>query len=98
MVRKDVTPHNNKNNALKKFAISLLGGLLGGLIAFGGFYYFTNGNSSNEATTTSGVTDENNKATVSNVKVKVDSDTTSAVKKVQNAVVSVINLQNSSTD
>lgn len=97
MAKKDVTPPNSKHGGLKKFGISLLGGLLGGLLAFGGFYYFTAGNASNQATSTAGVTDKNDNATVSNVKVKVNSDTTSAVKKVQNAVVSVINLQSTSS-
>ncbi|WP_038021947.1 S1C family serine protease [Tetragenococcus muriaticus] len=89
-----------KKSWLTRFGISLLGGILGGLLVIGGFYYFDNGSmnpfQTDEATSTSGVTDENDNVEVSDVQVDADSDTTDAVENVQDAVVSVINLQNSS--
>ncbi|GAA5421719.1 S1C family serine protease [Tetragenococcus halophilus] len=98
MAKKNVTPDSKKGGWIKKFGIGLLGGLIGGLLVIGGFYYFSNGNpfQTNEATSSSGVTDNNDDVQVSDVKVDADSDTTDAVENVQNAVVSVINLQNSS--
>ncbi|KFN92918.1 serine protease [Tetragenococcus muriaticus PMC-11-5] len=70
------------------------------MLVIGGFYYFDNGSmnpfQTDEATSTSGVTDENDNVEVSDVQVDADSDTTDAVENVQDAVVSVINLQNSS--
>lgn len=101
MAKKDVTPRSKKNGWIKKFGIGLLGGIIGGLLVIGGFYYFANGSinpfQANETTSSSGVTDDNENVQVSNVKVDADSDTTDAVEKVQNAVVSVINLQNTSS-
>ncbi|MCF1585670.1 S1C family serine protease [Tetragenococcus koreensis] len=100
MAKKDVTPRPKKSGWVKKFGIGLLGGVIGGLLVIGGFYYLSGGSvnpfQSNEATSTSGVTDDNDNVQVSNVKVDADSDTTDAVNKVQDAVVSVINLQNAS--
>ena len=96
MVRKDVTPQKS-NGVMKKFGIGLIGGVLGGMLSIGGVYYATDGfGSSNEPL----ITDTNNNSNttdsnVSNVKVDVTSDITKAVSKVQNAVVSVINLQTS---
>lgn len=102
MAKKDVTPRSKKNGWLKKFGIGLLGGLIGGILVIGGFYYFAGGTGnpfqSEEATSTSGVTDDNDDVQVSDVKVDVDSDTTSAVNKVQDSVVSIVNLQNSSPE
>ncbi|WP_270598171.1 S1C family serine protease [Enterococcus asini] len=75
-----------------RFLTGLLGGAVGGLLIVGGFYLANGstlapGSSSNNSSSTS------EPAKVSNVKVDVDSDITSAVEKVQGAVVSVINLQ-----
>jgi len=101
MAKKDESSNSKKNGWLKKFGISLLGGILGGLLVIGGFYYFADdiGNpfQTDEATSTSGVTDDDENVQVSDVKVDVDSDTTSAVDKVQDAVVSIVNLQNTSS-
>lgn len=101
MAKKDVTPRSKKNGWIKKFGIGLLGGIIGGLLVIGGFYYFANGSinpfQANETTSSSGVKDDNQNVKVSNVKVDADSDTSDAVEKVQNAVVSVINLQSTST-
>ena len=96
MVRKDVTPQKS-TGVMKKFGIGLIGGVLGGMLSIGGVYYATDGfNSSNEplVTDTNSNTNNNN-SNVSNVKVDVTTDITKAVSKVQNAVVSVINLQTS---
>lgn len=92
MSRKDVTP-NKKNSSFKTFGISLAGGLLGGMLMFGGFYSFIspqNNNNTNPGTTN---TTSQGGAQISNVKVNATSDVTKAVEKVQDAVVSVINLQ-----
>ncbi|KRL42251.1 S1C family serine protease [Liquorilactobacillus nagelii] len=65
----------------KIFLIALVGGVLGGGIAFGGYQYYQN----NSATV------ENSKGTtkVSNVKVNVSTQSTKAFNKIKNAVVSV---------
>lgn len=89
---KDVSPRKKSGfkDFIKKFVVSVLGGVVGGLLILGGYTLFQENNSTganNSATTSSGST------TVSNVSVSVDSDITTAVKKVQNAVVSVINMQ-----
>lgn len=100
MAKKDGSSNSKKKSWLTRFGISLLGGILGGLLVIGGFYYFDNGSmnpfQTDEATSTSDVTDENDNVEVSDVQVDADSDTTDAVENVQDAVVSVINLQNSS--
>ncbi len=99
MARKDITPRNS-GGGLKRFGIGLLGGIIGGMLSIGGMYYLSGGNSpinNNEATTSQGVKDSTGAAQISNVKVDVNSDITSAVEKVQNAVVSIINLQTTSS-
>ncbi|MCI1921564.1 MAG: trypsin-like peptidase domain-containing protein [Liquorilactobacillus nagelii] len=86
---------NQENNGVKEttakrqgrfgygqiFLIALVGGVLGGGIAFGGYQYYQN----NSATV------ENSKGTtkVSNVKVNVSTQSTKAFNKIKNAVVSV---------
>lgn len=100
MARKNVTPRRTSNGVLKKFGIGLLGGVLGGMLSVGGFYYATGANeaaSANEPLTSESTKDSTSDAQVSNVKVNVNSDITSAVEKVQNSVVSIINLQASSS-
>ncbi|MFK4567902.1 S1C family serine protease [Enterococcus sp. UD-01] len=99
MQKKDVTPNSDKkeNNLLKKFGIGLLGGLLGGALAFGGAYAIINPDSSSTpSTSTSTVKDNKGDTKVTNVNLDVNSDVTKAVDKVKNAVVSVINLQSPS--
>ncbi len=93
MDRKDVTPKKQRNSGFKKFGIGLLGGLIGGALAIGVFYYAT-GMNTTDRTSTIGNTDSQGNVQVSNVKYDVDSDVTSAVEKVQDSVVSIINLQN----
>ncbi|KRM92669.1 S1C family serine protease [Liquorilactobacillus cacaonum] len=68
----------------KLFLIALVGGLLGGGIAFGGYAAYQN----YESTT---VTGENEKGTakISNIKVNVSTQSTTAFNKIKNAVVSV---------
>lgn len=84
------------SGALKRFGLSLAGGLLGGALILGGAVLVnenstTSNSSSASSSNTSGTT------TVSNVSVNVSSDITSAVDTVQDAVVSVINYQASSS-
>lgn len=97
MAKKDVTPQKT-NGVLKKFGIGLLGGALGGMLSIGGVYYATDGfnTSSNDSLVTTSQTSTNSDdVQVSNIKVDVNSDITSAISTVQDAVVSVINLQSS---
>lgn len=100
MARKDVTPEKKPSSGLlKKLGIGILGGVVGGLLTFGGLYLamglsLTN---STTSTTTTGVQNSSGETTVSNVKLDVTSDVTEAVEKVQGAVVSIINLQQSQT-
>ncbi|MGK0552193.1 S1C family serine protease [Enterococcus faecalis] len=98
MEKKDITPKSNKNNLWKKFGVGLAGGLLGGVLMVGGTYAAINTNllpspSGSSANTTN--TNAKGETKVSNVSYDVSSDVTKAVKKVQNSVVSVINLQKS---
>ncbi|OQO69529.1 serine protease [Enterococcus villorum] len=97
MERKDVTPKmkKNKNNGIwRKIGLGLVGGIVGGLLTAGVFYAVMG--SGNSATSSSGNQNSAGETVVENVKVNVNSDITNAVDKVQDAVVSVINLQNQS--
>lgn len=100
MQKKDVTPDSDKkqNGLFKKFGIGLVGGLLGGALAFGGAYAIMGQNSpsSNSSTTTSTVKDNKGDTKVTNVSLDINSDVTKAVDKVKDSVVSVINLQSPS--
>lgn len=93
MTRKDITPTPKKSPGFfRRFGISLLGGVLGAILTIG-IFYVANGsllapNSQNASGSPSAGNTE-----VSNMKVDVNSDITDAASKVQNAVVSVINLQ-----
>lgn len=89
---------NNSSSLIKKIGISLLSGVIGGALSFGGLYYVTNGNQENQSTSSATATTNSGKTTVSNVTYNVTSDVTTAVSKVQDAVVSIINLQNASTN
>ncbi|WP_165004414.1 MULTISPECIES: trypsin-like peptidase domain-containing protein [unclassified Enterococcus] len=97
MDRKDVTPKmKKKNNGIfRKLGLGLVGGIIGGLIT-AGIFYAAMGAGSPSTTSTSGNQNSSGETVVENVKVNVDSDITNAVDKVQDAVVSVINLQNQS--
>jgi len=100
MARKDVTPEKKPSSGLlKKLGIGILGGVVGGLLTFGGLYLAMGSSLTNSttSTTTTGVQNSSGETTVSNVKLDVTSDVTEAVEKVQGAVVSIINLQQSQT-
>lgn len=71
--------------------------MIGGLLTFGIFYAATGGGNSVTTSSSSGTQNASGETVVENVKVNVDSDITSAVDKVQGAVVSVINLQKQSS-
>lgn len=98
MDRKDVTPNSNRNKSglMKRLGIGIVGGLLGGSLAFGGLYAVTDMGNNNSTTSELTPTDNSGDTKVSNVNVNVNSDITKAVDKVQNAVVSVINMQSAS--
>ncbi|MBO0438915.1 S1C family serine protease [Candidatus Enterococcus ikei] len=99
MQRKDVSPDSDKkqNGLFKKFGIGLIGGLLGGALAFGGAYVIMDQNSSSSnSPTTNSVKDNKGDTKVTNVSLDVNSDVTKAVDKVKDSVVSVINLQSPS--
>lgn len=92
MERKDVTPKMKKNNGIwRKLGLGLVGGIIGGLVTAGIFYAVMG--SGNVASNSGGHQNSAGETVVENVKVNVDSDITNAVDKVQDAVVSVINLQ-----
>lgn len=78
--------------ALSRFFIGILGGVLGAALVGGGFY-LANGSNLQPSNTSEQTTTASGETKVSNVKVDADTDITSAVEKVQDAVVSVINLQ-----
>ena len=92
MERKDVTPKMKKNNGIwRKLGLGLVGGIIGGLVTAGIFYAVMG--SGKAASNSGGHQNSAGETVVENVKVNVDSDITNAVDKVQDAVVSVINLQ-----
>lgn len=81
---------NSGNNSLLKTGIvAFISAALGVVIAFAGFTYFGN-NASDTASTSNGATGTTQ---VSNTKVNTSSSMSGAYKKVNGAVVSVINLQ-----
>lgn len=86
------------SSLVKKIGISLLSGVVGGALSFGGLYYIANGNQSSNSTSSASSTTSSGKTTVSNVTYNVTSDVTKAVSKVQDAVVSIINLQSTSSN
>lgn len=97
MERKDITPQPEKpkrNNLIQ----GILGGVIGGAVLFGVLYFATGLGNSNPTTktaetTTSGIVDSSGNTQVSSISYDVNSDVTTAVDKVKDAVVSVINLQ-----
>src|SRR5699024_2786666 len=93
MDRKDVTSKmKKKNNGLwRKLGLGLVGGVIGGLLTAGIFYDALGNGTSN--TRTGGNKNSAWSTLVKNIKVKVNSDICSDIDKVQDAVVSVINLQ-----
>lgn len=100
--RKDVSPESNdkKNSFVKKFGTGLLGGLVGGALIFGGAYAVSGGNlfsNSNSSTSQTTVKNNSGDTKVSTVSYDVNSDVSTAVDKVANSVVSVINLQRASS-
>lgn len=99
MDKKDVTPKDKKSNGVfKRLGLGLIGGLVGGALAFGGFTFgktlAINENNSSITTTSS----TKNETKVSTVNYDVNSDVTKAIEKVKDSVVSVINLQSAQTD
>lgn len=91
MDRKDVTSKKKKNGLWRKLGLGVVGGVLGGLLTAGSFYATLGNGNSNMST--SGNQNSSGETVVQNVKTNVNSDITTAVDKVQDAVVSVINLQ-----
>ncbi|MCL2114306.1 MAG: trypsin-like peptidase domain-containing protein [Streptococcaceae bacterium] len=73
------------------FGKMLLTGVVGGAIALGGSAIYQNATNNNTASTSG------SSVPVKTVKVDVNTDTTAAIKKVSNAVVSVLNYQNQSS-
>ncbi|WP_071131185.1 S1C family serine protease [Enterococcus timonensis] len=99
MERKDITPNNqNPKKGHNSLVSGILGGVVGGAVLFGVLYFSTdlgatNNNNTAAETTTSGIVDSSGNTAVSQISYDVESDTTNAVEKVQDAVVSVVNLQ-----
>ncbi|EOL41239.1 serine protease do-like htrA [Enterococcus phoeniculicola] len=90
----NLTPEKKSSGFWKRFGAGLAGGVIGGVFIVG-VAYLAMGSSLSPSTTTnsSGSQNSSGETTVSPVKVDVNSDITEAVDKVQDAVVSVINLQ-----
>ncbi|WP_265459953.1 S1C family serine protease [Enterococcus sp. HY326] len=84
------------SETLKRFGIGLAGGLLGAALIVGGYAAFNSG-SNNTTTNTNTTSNTSGTTQVSNVSVNVNSDITDAVSKVQDAIVSVINYQASTS-
>ena len=78
---------------LSRFLVGLLGGVLGAVLVGGGYLLATGADLQPNNTATEQTTTASGDTKVSNVKVNAETDITSAVNKVQDAVVSVINLQ-----
>lgn len=88
---KDVTP--KKSKSLKS---AILGGLVGGLVVAilgGGYLYATEEPTNDTATQESGLVEKDGEVTTTDVTVNVNSKVTDAVKKVEDSVVSVINMK-----
>lgn len=91
-MRKDVTPINEKKESgFKRVVPGILGGVAGGLITFGVAFMLWNPSTGTSSKATN--TADQGSAKISQVKYDVNSDTSAAVEKVQDAVVSVVNLQ-----
>lgn len=91
MMRKDITPKKSPG-FFRRFGTSLLGGVLGAVLTIGIFYVANGSLLAPNSQNASGSPSAGN-TKVSNMKVDVNSDITDAASKVQDAVVSVINLQ-----
>lgn len=93
MMRKDITPKPKKSPGFfRRFGISLLGGILGAVLTIG-IFYVANGSLLSPSDQNASGSPSAGNTKVSNMKVDVNSDVTEAASKVQDAVVSVINLQ-----
>lgn len=91
-MKKDVTPHTKQTGERKRFLTGLLGGIIGGLVTVGVAFTFFNPMPSNDKPVNSSKEDKQ-ETNVSAIKYDVDSNVSKAVKNVQEAVVSVVNLQ-----
>ncbi|MGM0213861.1 S1C family serine protease [Enterococcus sp. AZ109] len=90
MERNNMKPTPKKSNSfVKRFAVGVLGGIVGAGLVFGVYYAATSAGSSQSASGSPSA----GETQVSNMKVDANSDITEAVDKVQGAVVSVVNLQ-----
>lgn len=86
---------SKKRGSLKS---GILGGLIGGLVValLGGGYLYTM--ESDTPTNSTGIVDENGKVTTTDVSINVTSEVTDAVAKVEDSVVSVVNMQEQNTE
>ncbi|WEG73566.1 S1C family serine protease [Vagococcus intermedius] len=91
-MKKDVTPHTKQTGERKRFLTGLLGGIIGGLVTVGVAFTFFNPMPSNDKPVSSSKEDKQ-ETNVSSIKYDVDSNVSKAVENVQEAVVSVVNLQ-----
>lgn len=91
-MKKDVTPHTKQTGERKRFLTGLLGGIIGGLVTAGvAFTFFNPAPPTNNSANSSNNSKQETK--VSPIKYEVDSNISKAVETVQEAVVSVVNLQ-----
>lgn len=92
------SPKKSKKNGSVKGGI--IGGLIGGLIvaALGGGYLLATDDGINPDTGTGMVDENTGEVITTNVSVDVTSDVTEAVEKVEDSVVSVVNMQSQTTE
>lgn len=93
MIKKDSRPSSKKSSGFfRRFGLSLLGGVIGAVLTIG-IFYIANGSLLSPSSQNASGSPSAGNTKVSSMKVDVNSDITDAASKVQNAVVSVINLQ-----
>ena len=98
MDKKDKQRRSKSPNGLWKTAIvAVISAVIGGGVAYGGFSLANNQNNSATSATPALTTKKNGTTQVSNVTVKSSSQMTKSFNKVENAVVSVVNLQKESS-
>lgn len=93
-MRKDVTPYSKKKESgFKRVLPGVLGGVVGGLVTVGVAFLLWNPSPTTPTSSSGDKVINQETAKISNVKFDVNSDISDAVAKVQDSVVSVVNLQ-----
>lgn len=90
-IKKNVTP--KQSNTLKKISTGILGGIIGTILTLGIAFLFFKPTFSNQTSDTDAKVADTKKTETNKREYKVTSDVSTAVETVQDAVVSVVNLQ-----